>query len=139
LFDDDDDDEFAHIEDESLRLAMKLQKEEELAGKRSQEKTDEDEMLAKLLQTQELGREDSKYSDSQLQDAVKKAAEKLKKSREPEIVDPDDGICVVCMFQERKAVFVPCAHRCCCKECANKILTVKKVCPLCWTDLEGVI
>jgi hypothetical protein len=118
---------------------MMLQQEEEQANCRANKEAEEDEMLAKLLQKQELGRDDSKISDSQLEDAVKKAAEKEKKNREPEVYDPEDGICVVCMHLERASVFVPCAHRCCCVDCASKIFNVKKVCPLCWTDLQGVI
>eukprot|EP00299_Pterocystis_sp_00344_P010429 c4656_g1_i1.p1 GENE.c4656_g1_i1~~c4656_g1_i1.p1 ORF type:complete len:402 (+),score=80.70 c4656_g1_i1:42-1247(+) len=41
--------------------------------------------------------------------------------------DSEPTTCVVCLCEERKIMFVPCNHFCCCAECAIQV----KECPMC--------
>jgi len=64
---------------------------------------------------------------------------KTMKKETPMVIEEEDLSCVVCMNNDRNAIFVPCAHRCCCVKCAEEIYNIKKFCPLCWMNLEGTI
>lgn len=47
--------------------------------------------------------------------------------------------CVVCLSVESNVVFIPCAHRCVCKECYSGIKTTKNICPLCRQNIARCI
>ena len=135
------------ITDPDLRLAIQFQREEleqELLRNKQQQ---EDEKFALELQNQvnndsvdPLPINTDPLNSAPLQEI--KALPKKNKSPVDEIKaygDDDEEICVVCLNDERGSVFVPCAHRSCCKDCAKRIYRKKGFCPLCWMTLEGVI
>ena len=38
------------------------------------------------------------------------------------------------------SVFAPCGHKCCCSECAEKIIKdLQKKCPLCKGDIKSLV
>ena len=45
--------------------------------------------------------------------------------------------CVVCLSEASTEIFIPCGHRCTCKECYNHLPT--KCCPLCRRDILHVL
>lgn len=121
------------IDEETLR---QFEKEDEQFQKKLDKQMEEDEKLAKLLQ-EELAEEIKKENLKQIQSkSISNTDSKINDKTESNTDDDKD--CVVCMEFEKCAFFVPCAHRCCCAKCAYEILEFKKVCPLCWTKLEGV-
>ena len=42
--------------------------------------------------------------------------------------DSQKAKCIVCMEEEREALFLPCGHLVCCRKCAGK---TKRKCPIC--------
>jgi len=141
------------ITDPDLKLAIQFQREElerELLRKKQQE---EDEKFAFELQNQA---DDTTYSVANSQTfEPAMAIETIQQEDQPLLelknildqakdkneirIDEEDETCVVCLNDERNSVFVPCAHRSCCKDCAQRIFLHKGFCPLCWMTLEGVI
>ena len=66
-----------------------------------------------------------------------RAKEKLKECgvKTSEIENTDEKLCVICLDQPKQAVFVPCAHKCCCKVCGEKIFETHKKCPVCKKEI----
>jgi len=142
------------IQDPDLRFAMQLQREELEREEQLRKQQLEDENLAQQLhegpnvqgQGQQLNNNNNMMSHGDnpfmrsLTDMLEKRSKKLEEETKAKIpIDEDDGTCVVCLNDDRTAIFVPCAHKCCCIKCASEIANKKKFCPLCWTELEGVI
>lgn len=50
-------------------------------------------------------------------------------------LDKTENLCIVCLDQPKSAVFVPCAHRCCCQICGEKIFKKDKKCPVCTKEI----
>lgn len=51
-----------------------------------------------------------------------------------------DGLCVVCLSSERSHAFVPCGHRCVCKECSLSVMKKSSpTCPLCRSDAVSTL
>ena len=46
--------------------------------------------------------------------------------------------CVVCMDEENTHMFMPCGHKCVCKECADLIMGGTAECPNCRTKAVGL-
>ena len=46
--------------------------------------------------------------------------------------------CVVCMDEENTHMFMPCGHKCVCKECADLIMGGTAECPTCRTKAVGL-
>ena len=42
--------------------------------------------------------------------------------------------CVVCFERENSHAFMPCRHKCVCKECARQVVEKYKKCPICRND-----
>jgi len=137
--DSEDEEEETDEMDEDLKLALKLHREELRAQKRLLEQQKRDELLAKKLQKGDFQATPGLITPGHPEKVEDSNRLSIKKG-DSALSDPtDDGTCVVCMHLERNAVFVPCAHRCCCVKCAKEIHRVKRFCPLCWTNLEGII
>merc|ERR1719498_1644971 len=46
--------------------------------------------------------------------------------------DDDDGLCVICLTNEKNTVVIPCRHLCLCKECAEELRNrAGQKCPVC--------
>uniref|UniRef100_A0A2P2KUC5 RING-type E3 ubiquitin transferase n=1 Tax=Rhizophora mucronata TaxID=61149 RepID=A0A2P2KUC5_RHIMU len=48
---------------------------------------------------------------------------------------PIPDLCVICLEEEYNAVFLPCAHMCCCTTCSSQLTN----CPLCRRRIEQVV
>jgi len=147
------------IQDPDLRFAMQLQREELEREEQLRKQHQEDEQMAHKLHEgdpsmQFQGQQQMNINPNIIQnqnqnqnpflkvlgDMLEKKSKKLEEETKAKIpIEEDDGTCVVCLNDERTAIFVPCAHKCCCIRCASEIANKKKFCPLCWTELEGVI
>jgi len=156
------------IQDPDLRFAMQLQREELEREEKLRKQQQEDESLAQRLhegehpgsQVQPQQYNNAGFNSNPVQMNINKmnqeenpfkilgdmlerrhmkgkAMEEEAKAKIP--IEEDDGTCVVCLNADRNAIFAPCAHKCCCIKCASEIAEKKKFCPLCWTELEGVI
>ena len=63
--------------------------------------------------------------------------------------DMFQGLCIICVENEKSAAFLACGHLCMCFDCANdyKIRTQTeldqnmryRLCPICRTPIEGVV
>ena len=47
--------------------------------------------------------------------------------------------CIICQSEEKKSIFYPCGHRCCCNKCAMYFFKVYEKCPKCDIKPEAVI
>mmetsp|Transcript_68036 Transcript_68036/g.127059 ORF Transcript_68036/g.127059 Transcript_68036/m.127059 type:complete len:382 (+) Transcript_68036:38-1183(+) len=48
------------------------------------------------------------------------------------------GICKICMQEESSCALLPCAHHCCCRGCAERVLAAAAPrCPICRREVEG--
>ncbi|CAK0843220.1 unnamed protein product [Prorocentrum cordatum] len=59
-------------------------------------------------------------------------------SQSPTSID-DDGLCVVCLSSDRSHAFVPCGHRCVCKERSPRRGEDGPKCPLCRSDAVSTL
>ena len=50
---------------------------------------------------------------------------------------PDDDTCAICLTQLRTHAFIPCGHKCVCKDCSDKLKDKK--CPICRVKASAVI
>jgi hypothetical protein len=48
-----------------------------------------------------------------------------------EVAEDDDGLCVVCLTEEKDTAVIPCRHLCLCKGCAEQLLKHTPKCPVC--------
>lgn len=53
------------------------------------------------------------------------------------IYESQDNICAVCLDSKCDSIFLPCGHKCCCKECASKAHKITKRCPFCNQSIFG--
>lgn len=52
------------------------------------------------------------------------------------IYGDDDGLeCVICLSQQKEAVFAPCGHYMTCQDCARQC----KTCPICRSPIRGIL
>lgn len=59
-------------------------------------------------------------------------------SAKPEI--NDESICCICFDKPREYAFVPCGHRCCCKTCADLLISdANSFCPICRDRPQSVV
>jgi len=65
-----------------------------------------------------------------------KKDKQVKETKEETSVDVK--ICIICCDKPKQSVFVPCGHKCCCFECAEKFINKHK-CPFCKKSVESII
>jgi hypothetical protein len=54
------------------------------------------------------------------------------------LTSEDLKVCIICCEKPKQSVFVPCGHKCCCEECAEKFINKHK-CPFCKKSVESII
>jgi E3 ubiquitin-protein ligase Mdm2 len=54
----------------------------------------------------------------------------------------DDNLCVICLTQPKNTLFLHAksndGHQSCCYECAHKIFTTSKKCPICRQTIKNI-
>ena len=76
---------------------------------------------------------------SQIEVISKEKAELLMRPKEVDISTIrifDAGECVICLSSASTIVFLPCAHRCTCAECADVLRNTKHYCPVCRQEVK---
>lgn len=53
--------------------------------------------------------------------------------------DDDDGLCVICLTNDKDTVVMPCRHLCLCKECAQELQARSPKCPVCRGPLSQLV
>jgi len=53
--------------------------------------------------------------------------------------DEDDGLCVICLTNEKCTVVMPCRHLCLCKECAEELRVRSPKCPVCRGPISQLV
>merc|ERR1712110_520621 len=92
-------------EEESIRLKRELLAEEQANEEETGRLTQE------LEATKRARDSDSERFEGELQAAVRRAREE----------ESEHNRCCVCMEAERKVLFLPCRHVCCCESCAQEL------------------
>lgn len=53
--------------------------------------------------------------------------------------EDEDGLCVICLTNEKTTVVIPCRHLCLCKECAEELRQKGPKCPVCRGPLNQLV
>ncbi|CAD2222317.1 hypothetical protein AGDE_00051 [Angomonas deanei] len=53
--------------------------------------------------------------------------------------DNEDGLCVICLTNDKDTAVMPCRHMCMCKECGEELLKHKPVCPVCRAPISTLL
>lgn len=51
----------------------------------------------------------------------------------------DDTDCVICLTEPRNTTVLPCRHMCLCQGCAESLRSQSNSCPICRTNVEGLL
>jgi hypothetical protein len=77
--------------------------------------------------------EPQKENKDDRKDFERQTRKKRRESEEDIDSDEDDKTqCVICMYESREVLFVPCGHVCSCTKCAEDIET----CPMCRATIK---
>ncbi|KAG5507651.1 hypothetical protein JKF63_06600 [Porcisia hertigi] len=55
------------------------------------------------------------------------------------IEEEEDGLCVICLTNQKDTAVMPCRHMCMCKECGEQLLKHKPVCPVCRAPISTLL
>ena len=85
----------------------------------------------------------TKASEQQLKDKLKRAREKLKQKSIREGLCAKKRVCALCFVEaEEIQIFLPCRHSGSCKECTLEWMETSRECPFCRspvTSVQGVL
>jgi hypothetical protein len=52
---------------------------------------------------------------------------------------PEESVCLICMDKKRETVFLECGHLACCRECAKRLESKDRKCPVCRRPISRVV
>ncbi|KAH9301700.1 hypothetical protein KI387_013283, partial [Taxus chinensis] len=106
----------------------------EIQGVESSLQAKQQEEMAKLAEESEREREDFYKEWMKENETMKKEVKDLKTNKEKVQKEKETSECVVCwecLTPENRALLAPCGHTQVCIQCAQKVFTTQKECPLC--------
>jgi len=85
----------------------------------------------------------SNYYKKKCDQLFNKLSKKIDKVKRTEIkckqIDEESNLCVYCLEKPKEVVFVPCGHKCCCKEDGKNLYEKNQSCPICKGEIKFVL